>query len=92
MVYGILIIGAIFSLLKLRSFQLEKEKEELEKIVHERTDEIQEKNIPGWKEVKEEMTYIEVGSHLMPYLSPEEFEIFVQEKIEEFLKKYNGDS
>ena len=44
--------------------------------------EIREKQIPGWTQKKEEMTYIEVGSHIMPYMSPEEFEIFVQEKVE----------
>ncbi len=44
--------------------------------------EINEREIKGWKEVREKMTYIEVGSLLIPYLSPEEFEIFVKEKID----------
>ncbi len=44
--------------------------------------EIKERDISERRKSREEMTYIEVGSHLMPYLSPEEFEIFVQEKID----------
>ncbi len=44
--------------------------------------EIKETHIPGWMGSREEITYIEVGSHMMPYMSPEEFEIFVKEKVE----------
>jgi len=44
---------------------------------------IRETEIPGWNKSEQKMTYIEVGSHLMPYMSPEEFEIFVQQKIEQ---------
>ncbi len=44
--------------------------------------ELDEKQIPSWMGSKQEITYIEVGSHLMPYMSPEEFELFVKEKVE----------
>jgi glycosyltransferase involved in cell wall biosynthesis len=44
--------------------------------------EVKEKHIPAWMGSREEITYIEVGSHLMPYMSPEEFEIFVKDKVE----------
>ena len=37
---------------------------------------ISEKDVPGWESKSEEMIYIEVGSHLLPYMSPEEFEKF----------------
>ena len=46
-------------------------------------EDIKEKDIPVWKGSKKEMTYIEVGSHLLPYMSPEEFEIFIRNKVEE---------
>lgn len=46
-------------------------------------EDIEETNIPGLKKSSQEMTYIEVGSHIMPYMSPEEFEIFVKEKIDQ---------
>ncbi len=42
--YAILILGTMMGLLKLRSFKLEKEKSELEKIIRDRTDDIQIKN------------------------------------------------
>jgi len=44
-VYGIFIFGAIISLIRLRSYQLESEKRELENIVLDRTEEIRIKNI-----------------------------------------------
>ena len=43
-IYGIIIFGMVLGLLKLRSLKLEYEKKELEKIIGERTDEIQIKN------------------------------------------------
>ena len=44
--------------------------------------ELRETQVPKWMGSKEEITYIEVGSHMMPYMSPEEFEVFVKEKVE----------
>ena len=44
---------------------------------------IKESSLPGFQKSTQDMTYIEVGSHMMPYLSPEEFEIFIQEKIDQ---------
>jgi len=44
-IYSILIIGSILGVIKMRSWKLEKEKNQLEIIVNERTNEIQVKNI-----------------------------------------------
>ncbi|MBT3243705.1 MAG: glycosyltransferase family 4 protein [Bacteroidetes bacterium] len=41
-----------------------------------------EESLPRTELTSKEITYLEVGSMLMPYLSPEEFETFVNEKIE----------
>lgn len=46
-------------------------------------EDIKQKDIPVWKGSEKEMTYIEVGSHLLPYMSPEEFEVFIRNKVKE---------
>ena len=43
--YSFLIIGSVLGMIRMRSLKLEKEKKQLEKIVNERTNEIQTKNI-----------------------------------------------
>lgn len=44
---------------------------------------VSESSLPRMSLNKKEISYVEVGSMLMPYLSPEEFESFVNQKIEE---------
>lgn len=44
--------------------------------------EVEKESVPSMKKETREMTYIEAGSFLIPYLSPEEFEIFIREKID----------
>jgi glycosyltransferase involved in cell wall biosynthesis len=57
--------------------------------------EVEGKSVPSVTKESREMTYIEAGSFLIPYLSPEEFENFISEKIEreDFTwKKFRNDS
>ncbi|MCF8230528.1 MAG: glycosyltransferase [Bacteroidales bacterium] len=44
---------------------------------------IPENEWPNISQRKSEITYLEIGSMLMPYLSAEEFEVFVREKVEQ---------
>ncbi len=44
---------------------------------------VSESSLPRMKLSHKEIQYVEVGSMLMPYLSPEEFEIFVNQKVQE---------
>lgn len=44
---------------------------------------VKETMLPRMHMNRKEITYVEIGSMLMPYLSPEEFEIFVSQKIQE---------
>src|SRR5210317_1696568 len=52
---SIKLVGASHVPVKQRTFNFYKESREM--------------HIPGWMGSKEEITYIEVGSHLMPYMS-----------------------
>jgi len=45
--------------------------------------EVESTAVPGLKQESREITYIEAGSFLIPYLSPEEFENFIREKTDQ---------
>jgi signal transduction histidine kinase/DNA-binding response OmpR family regulator/ligand-binding sensor domain-containing protein len=70
-IYGILIIGIVIGLIKLRSYKLENEKKELEKIIAERTDEIQIKNKQLEEQATELLVMDEIKSRFFANISHE---------------------
>ncbi len=70
-IYSILIIGSVLGMIRMRSWKLEKEKRQLEKIVNERTNEIQVKNIKLAEQTVKLKEMDQIKSHFFANISHE---------------------